>query len=238
MLLSSTIQIKAEVFDIFKEPCLFVYLTDGGVDAYPLNTIEGKYYTDGDSTYIKLLSGNVVRYHTDEYLYIDTEIPILPYMTSYKFNNKYNPNLNKDVGATITDGNINVRLNAIGKSLTASFQLSDDDAIAYIGNDLQTSKESTATTVTTAETEEEKEAVKEEKPKAKRTRKVNIKTNIVVQAHNREVSMEEAIERATVDWCKSGNDRADLKEIAVYVKPEEAGIFYVINGKATGRVDF
>ena len=50
--------------------------------------------------------------------------------------------------------------------------------------------------------------------------------------------MEEAIERATVDWCKSGNDRADLKEIAVYVKPEEAVIFYVINGKATGRVDF
>ena len=82
------------------------------------------------------------------------------------------------------------------------------------------------------------EEVKEEKPKAKRTRKAKIKTSIVVQAHNREVSMEEAIERATEDWCKSGNDRADLKEIAVYVKPEEAGIFYVINGKATGRVGF
>ena len=76
-------------------------------------------------------------------------------------------------------------------------------------------------------------AVKEEKPKAKRTRKAKIKTSIVVQAHDREVSMEEAIERATEDWCKSGNDRADLKEIAVYVKPEEAAIFYVINGKAT-----
>ena len=80
--------------------------------------------------------------------------------------------------------------------------------------------------------------VKEEKPKVKRTRKAKIKTSIVVQAHDREVSMEEAIERATEDWCKSGNDRADLKEIAVYVKPEEAGIFYVINGKATGRVAF
>ena len=80
--------------------------------------------------------------------------------------------------------------------------------------------------------------VKEEKPKAKRTRKAKIKTSIVVQAHDREVSMEEEIERATEDWCKSGNDRADLKEIAVYVKPEEAGIFYVINGKATGRVAF
>ena len=82
------------------------------------------------------------------------------------------------------------------------------------------------------------EEVKEEKPKAKRTRKAKIKTSIVVQAHNREVSMEEAIERATEDWCKSGNDRANLKEIAVYVKPEESGIFYVINGSATGRVDF
>lgn len=80
--------------------------------------------------------------------------------------------------------------------------------------------------------------VKEEKPKVKRTRKAKIKTSIVVQAHDREVSMEEAIERATEDWCKSGNDRADLKEIAVYVKPEEAAIFYVINGKATGRVAF
>ena len=80
--------------------------------------------------------------------------------------------------------------------------------------------------------------VKEQKPKVKRTRKAKIKTSIVVQAYDREVSMEEAIERATEDWCKSGNDRADLKEIAVYVKPEEAAIFYVINGKATGRVAF
>ena len=80
--------------------------------------------------------------------------------------------------------------------------------------------------------------VKEEKPKAKRTRKAKIKTSIIVQAQDREVSMEEAIERATEDWCKSGNDRADLKEIAVYVKPEESAIFYVINGKATGRVNF
>ena len=91
-------------------------------------------------------------------------------------------------------------------------------------------------TVTVAE--EAVETVKEEKPKAKRTRKAKIKTSIVVQAFDREVSMEEAIERATEDWCKSGNDRADLKEIAVYVKTEEAAIFYVINGKATGRVEF
>ena len=88
-----------------------------------------------------------------------------------------------------------------------------------------------------------KKAAKKAEMKAAEARKVvqekpAVKTSIVVQAYDREVSMEEAIERVTEDWCKSGNDRADLKEIAVYVKPEEAGIFYVINGKATGRVGF
>ena len=139
-LLLSSAHIKAEAFDVFKEPCLFVTLTNGGVDAYPLTTIEGNYYYKGDSAYIKLLSGHIVKYHANEYISIDTEIPELPYITSYKFNNKYNPNLNQDVFGIITDNLIELELNAIGKSLTASFQLSDSEAIAYIGNELQTSK--------------------------------------------------------------------------------------------------
>ena len=82
------------------------------------------------------------------------------------------------------------------------------------------------------------ETAQEKKPAVKRTTKKAVKANIVVQSCGREISMEDAIEKATEDWCKSGNDRADLKEIAVYVKPEESAIFYVINGKATGRVAF
>lgn len=132
---------KASSFDVFKEPCLFVSLAEGGIDAYPITTIEGDYYFEGDSACIRLHSGKIIKYHNDEYAYIDTEIPILPYLTSYKFNNKYNPNLNQDVGGIITNNIIDIKLNAIGKSLTASFQLSDDDAIAYIGNEPQTSKE-------------------------------------------------------------------------------------------------
>ena len=131
--------VKAEGFDVFSEPCLFVSLVDGGVDAYPLANIDGEYYTEGDFTCIKLLSGEVIKYHIGDYISIDNEIPQLPYMTSYKFNNKYNPNLNEDVVATINDV-ISLRVNAIGKSLTASFQLSDSYAVAYIGDKLQTSK--------------------------------------------------------------------------------------------------
>ena len=131
---------KAEAFDVFKEPCLFVSLANGGVDAYPLAAIDGDFRLESDGVHITLFSGTVVKYNKNEYTDIGTEIPELPYMTSYKFNNKYNPNLNQDIVATEIDEVIDLRLNAIGKSLTASFGLSDSRAVAYIGNKLQTSK--------------------------------------------------------------------------------------------------
>ena len=39
-------------------------------------------------------------------------------------------------------------------------------------------------------------------------------------------------------YARLAEHRADLKEIAVYVKPEDSAIYYVINGKATGKVEF
>ena len=78
----------------------------------------------------------------------------------------------------------------------------------------------------------------EEKPAKKRTRKTAVKVSLVLQAGGKELTETEAYEKAIEDWCKSGFDRADVKEIAVYVKPEESAIYYVINGKATGRVSF
>ncbi len=83
----------------------------------------------------------------------------------------------------------------------------------------------------------EKEAA-EKKPAAKRTTKKAVKTTFVVQAADKEVTMEEAIDRVKAAWEATGNKAADLKEIAVYVKPEEKAIYYVVNGDVTGRVDF
>jgi hypothetical protein len=37
---------------------------------------------------------------------------------------------------------------------------------------------------------------------------------------------------------EKGNKKADLKELAVYVKPEESAIYYVVNGSETGKVEF
>ena len=89
-----------------------------------------------------------------------------------------------------------------------------------------------------AKAEKEVKEVAEKKPAAKRTTKKAVKTTFVVQAANKEVSMEEAITRVKEAWVATGNNEADIKEIAVYVKPEESAIYYVVNGDVTGRVDF
>ncbi|MDO5460588.1 MAG: CotH kinase family protein, partial [Bacteroidales bacterium] len=135
------VDIAVETIDVFTTPCLFISLADGGVDAYPLEGMKGEQYIENDTLYIPLVSGNIMKYHTSEYTAIGNDVPELPYLTSYKFNNKYNPNLNVDVIADSIIGEvIDMKLNSIGKRLTASFQLSDDRAVAYIGNKLQVSK--------------------------------------------------------------------------------------------------
>ena len=80
--------------------------------------------------------------------------------------------------------------------------------------------------------------VAEKNPAAKRTTKKAVKTTLVVQAAGKEVSMEDAVARVKEAWVATGNKEADMKEIAVYVKPEEKAIYYVVNGEVTGRVDF
>ena len=92
------------------------------------------------------------------------------------------------------------------------------------------------------ETVKVEEIVKEEKvekkAEAKRTTKKAIKTTFVVQAGDKEVTMEAAIERVKEAWVAAGNEEKDLKEIAVYVKPEDKAIYYVVNGDVTGKVEF
>ncbi len=86
--------------------------------------------------------------------------------------------------------------------------------------------------------EKVEKAVAEKKPAAKRTTKKAVKTTFVVQAAGKEVTMEDAIDRVKAAWEATGNKAADMKEMAVYVKPEEKAIYYVINGDVTGRVDY
>lgn len=120
---------------------VFVYLTNGDVEGYSLASLDGEYYTSDGTVYFPLADGETIYYTKNEYDSISMVKPMLPTMTSFKFNNKYNPTLNVDVECAQITNDINLSVNAIGKWLTASFQLSDDRAVAYVDTVLQVSKE-------------------------------------------------------------------------------------------------
>lgn len=109
------------------------------------------------------------------------------------------------------------------------------EEIVKVEETVKVEKKATAKKATKAE-KTEKEVV--EKKTTKRTTKKAVKTTFVVQAAGKEVSMEDAIAKVKEAWVAEGNKEADLKEIAVYVKPEDKAIYYVVNGDVTGKVEF
>ncbi len=132
--------------DVQNENIYFVYRTDGGVDAFQYEFIESYYYTDEDSLCLQLSDGSIVKYASEAYDSLSQDCPKLPEIITYKFNNKYNHNLHVDaiadtLGRGKVDNVMSFSLNSIGKYLTASFTLSDDKAVAYVGNKQQLSKE-------------------------------------------------------------------------------------------------
>ena len=119
---------------------IYVYLKNGNIDAYSKASLDGDYFTQDGKLYFPIKDGDTMYYTQEEYDSCSTVRPQLPQMTSFKFNNKYNPNLNVDAIAENVTDNMYFSLNAIGKWLTASFQLSDDKAVAYVDTVLQESK--------------------------------------------------------------------------------------------------
>lgn len=86
---------------------------------------------------------------------------------------------------------------------------------------------------------EEKEVKEVKKTPAKRTTKKEIKVKTYVQYMGKEVEEKEMISAVKKNWTKlSGKKVGDIKEICLYVKPEEAAVYYVVNGTDSGKVEF
>ena len=99
---------------------------------YSGNTINFDLINGERLTFEQTVEGNLNRFPADEEY---------PAFTSYKFNNKFNYQLPLDAeAANPGDADVSLSVGGIGKWLTASFQLSDPDAVAYIGETLQESK--------------------------------------------------------------------------------------------------
>ncbi len=62
--------------------------------------------------------------------------------------------------------------------------------------------------------------------------------NIVVQYQNRDKKTDEILLQIKEDALSKGFSEADFAKIDVYIKPEDNKIFYVVNDKLNGSIDF
>ena len=106
-----------------------------------------------------------------------------------------------------------------------------------------------------AKTAPVKEAVKEDKAPAKKAaapKKAAAKTtttktaktvkeaasqNVYIQFAEKEVKTEELVEQVKALWTAQGHRVSSIKSLEVYVKPEDAAAYYVINGKENGKIE-
>ena len=122
-------------------PALHVYLTDGRMEAYPLKYVANYTNTD-EQLVVETTYGATYTYALSTVDSVSEQTPDFPTFESFKFNNKFNDQLFTDANGEMVGDTINVTIAAIGKRLTPSFQVADENVVAYVDNKLQTSKES------------------------------------------------------------------------------------------------
>lgn len=59
---------------------------------------------------------------------------------------------------------------------------------------------------------------------------------MILQFGENEISVEEISEKVKKDYEDSGNEE-ELKDIKIYVKPEDNKAYYVANGQIEGNID-
>lgn len=97
------------------------------------------------------------------------------------------------------------------------------------------------TEIKTEVKEEAKKAPAKKEPAKKATpvkaAKAEIKTALYVQFAGNEVTEADIIDKVKAAYVAEGHKESAIKEINLYVKPEEYAVYYVINDKAIGKVN-
>lgn len=120
---------------------LFVYLPEGRIDVYPPALVKS-YVVDELQVAITTTDDRLHSYDPSKVDSVSNKAPQnKPYITSFKFNNKFNGQVFSDVICEFgANGLITASVPGIGKWLAPSFQLSDKEAKVYVGRELQRSK--------------------------------------------------------------------------------------------------
>ena len=65
-----------------------------------------------------------------------------------------------------------------------------------------------------------------------------MKMKTFVEYNGKQVEEKELIASVKKLWVEAGNKVGDIKTLDLYIKPEEAAVYYVINEKETGSIEF
>ncbi len=89
---------------------------------------------------------------------------------------------------------------------------------------------------------EKKSAVKkaaEKKPAAKKpSAKAEVKTEMFLQFDGKEFTEKEIFQKVKEVWTKVlKNKVGDMKDVKIYLKPEESAAYYVINDDTSGKIE-
>ncbi len=68
--------------------------------------------------------------------------------------------------------------------------------------------------------------------------KKNSRTEFFIQYKDYEIRTEDIAEKIREKYISEGNKRSDIKELQVYLKPEENTAYYVVNHKDTGKFTY
>ncbi len=86
-----------------------------------------------------------------------------------------------------------------------------------------------------------KPVVKAAKTKAKEVKKAVdsriYEHEVIVQYEGTSYYAKDMNERAIEDYAEKGGKKDQIKQVQLYVKPEEKACYYVINNKDTGKID-
>ena len=75
------------------------------------------------------------------------------------------------------------------------------------------------------------------KTAAKTTKKADLKTEFFLQFSGKEYTEKEILKKVKDVWTKDlKNKVGDMKDVKIYLKPEESAAYYVINMKYAGKV--
>ena len=84
-----------------------------------------------------------------------------------------------------------------------------------------------------------KKAAAKKTPARKTTaKKAELKTEMFLQFAGKEYTEKEILQKVKDIWTKVlKNKVGDMKDVKIYLKPEESAAYYVVNGDTTGKVE-